>query len=1039
MLSRARVHQLETANGGVKNNWYSTITAETIRTGSVSSDETQPTTTDNAVSIVPENFEKETNFADTSFEGSVLALREAPSTKRTISGAMSTISKRDVSSLAGYPLYDTQAIWKHSPLKGPASGLPVDLNNHIQKALDRYVRLAGQPLDFKRSVTFSEFLHMVTNERLRYMPLQGSRLDKVLKKAEAFAKKFDAFISAIKLVDISNTESAALVLSSCKLLMSFAQKHTVAIERFFSVLDQATVIMVQMAQKVDAETCSESASSILESALAMLVDIVVDITATFKCHRSNGSEKTIISHFESRFEVVLTRLTQLKAEFHMQVLSRWIELHSSKESLLFILRGFDFGLDTCPPSYLHILVDICLSLQSHGEDAETLKWYQLLWRSLETHRYECDIATERWFEVFQEYVAVLGLHEQQSERLRIAEEFRATILTDFGASSHFYVRVSIELAKLLELDSVRYTEAVTIFEEICQYELHMFEEREAITALIEIAKYRLSILLETHIDLAHRAESLLIDAFTSAKLQFGCSDDKVLIALTRIIEYYGKQKRRDNITAATQIMEEYIIELLVEERNEIVLFNIARAVAKMYRELSSVEFGIKFLHLIKEEVTFGEKIAGDRCGFKHDQLASLDRRCLVFIHVLEQLLCGYEREGMLNEIIRDIFTESCLYEAWLVSLRKSKSIHVRLAAGARLLAFLEGRGRQSEIRRLRTEMWEMFRGFSSRSTDSESLWQLFELSLANATQKTVSISMLELLVNVTLEFFTAKEFEVSLQLLQWSQVYFEQLRKVEHSRVIELAFKISGSFSGFVGKEKYFVEINRISSEILVEVLKFAHRDVDFSSVPVGQLNVVVRLLGEQRNFSMLERIFQHLWDTRMSRDWSGTTTVATGRRLCEVKFAAGHHASAITLIESICYNLRDVYGDLHQLTVECETLRASFHNTCGNHSAARDIHAHLLEQIAGMNSEAAIGRQDLVDLTMDQAKRLKWAYHQRGQDDDEQEFYSRILRNAQKSVNQLSLTDVEEMRKAMAMDGEKQETKWKMPEDWSLPIESEG
>ncbi|KAI8622941.1 hypothetical protein F5Y19DRAFT_483268 [Xylariaceae sp. FL1651] len=267
-------------------------------------------------------------------------------------------------------------------------------------------------------------------------------------------------------------------------------------------------------------------------------------------------------------------------------------------------------------------------------------------------------------------------------------------------------------------------------------------------------------------------------------------------------------------------MEEYIIELLVEERNEVVLFNIARSVAKMYRELSSVEFGIKFLNIIKEEVTFSDKIAGDHCGFQQDQLAGLDRRCFVFIHVLEQLLCGYEREGMLNEITRDIFTESCLHEAWSVSSRKSKPIHIRLSVGARLLAFLEGKGRQSEVRRLRTEMWETFKGFSSRSTNSESLWQLFKLSLANATQKPISITMLKLLVNVTLEFFAAKEFEVSLQLLQWLQVYFEQLRKIKHSRVIKLAFKISRSVSGFVSKEKCFVEINRISSKILLKVLK---------------------------------------------------------------------------------------------------------------------------------------------------------------------------------------------------------------------------
>jgi hypothetical protein len=131
--------------------------------------------------------------------------------------------------------------------------------------------------------------------------------------------------------------------------------------------------------------------------------------------------------------------------------------------------------------------------------------------------------------------------------------------------------------------------------------------------------------------------------------------------------------------------------------------------------------------------------------------------------------------------------------------------------------------------------------------------------------------------------------------------------------------------------------------------------------------------------------------------------------------------------------------GTLHSVTVECDTIRARFHNTCGNHRAARDIYVYLLEKIADMGVEAANGRHDLINVTMDQAKRLKRAYHQKTEEDDKGEsLYSSLLRNAQNTVNHLLHGDKEELKQAMALDGEKRETKWKMPEDWSLPLEGE-
>ncbi|KAM0074866.1 hypothetical protein ACKRZS_013106 [Fusarium odoratissimum] len=1049
MLSQAKLHQLESAPSNVKSNWLTTVQTRPIRSGSVSSDD-EPAESiihhhDTESIVAPA---RSSVFEYGTGTTTVLSHRDFSSaTTRHASQAMSIISKRDFSfSSSSYAseLYDTQAIWKHG---ADYEGFSFELDSHMQRAIDRYARVCGKSLDFARSVTSKEFLAMVTNERLRYMPEKGSRLDKTLKKAEAFAKKFDKIMTAIKMIEVSTYDSSALVLSSCKTLLGFAGKYSFAVERFFTVLDDAMATVVKMVEKLEASHASHRVTSIFQSSLAMIVDIVVDITASFGTNRSGGSEKTIVAQFESRFEIIILRLTQLKAEFHMCHLNHWLECHGSVDSLLIILRGFgDFGLDSCPPAYISILMKVCLSLhKSHSEHSETLTWFRFLWNSIEKHRHNHEIiSSEQWFEVYQEYLIILGVHEQHTERLHLAESFRAVILADFGATHAYYIRASIEFAKILEIDTVRYVEAVSIYEELCQFDIHCCDEGDSIIALLEIAKYRLSVLFESHCDLGHRAETLLIDSFVSLKWELSYSHEKVLVALTRIVDYHRKQKRRESISVAIKVIEEYIVGLLVEERNEIVLFDIARSLAKMYRELSSVEFGIKFIQTLKEEVLMGEKSKVEGfCGFGHeDRLAHLDRRCFIFIHAFEQLLCGYERENMLDIIIRDVYTETCLYEAWSVSVRtSSRPIHMRLAAGARLIAFLELKGRQTEVRKLRTDMWEMFKGFCSTSVSSESLWQLFELTLSNVNKKIVHIDILERLVEVSLQVYKAKDFKVSLQLLKWSQVYFRQLTKTKHSHVVKLAFKISESFSRrhTHDHDHVILELQQISSEILVEVLKVGRLDIDFGTIPFDQLNVIIRLLGERKNFSMLERILQYLWDTRMSRNWSGAATVATGRRLCEVKFAAGHQSAAMSLIESICYNLRDVYGSLHHLTVDCETLRASFHNTCGNHKAARDIHAHLLEQIGNMDSDAISGRDDLAELVTDQAKRLKWAHHSHqskaGEDDKDESFYLSVLRNAQSSVGGHHRVESASFGDALKLDGEKMETKWKHPENWSLPV----
>lgn len=1080
------VHQHDSATSQLKTTWLPSVTATAVRADSIFSDDDGPpasviqhhhhhhtngsnnnnhnssSSSNNSNTLALDRESEISHLRKTSFtDGGVPALNTRRDfsaslmSNRHVSQALSVISKRETTNgfsasqqLHNHPLYDTGALWKYDRDHVENASFTIELDTHVQRALDRYGRSVGCPLDFKRSVSSKDFLTMVTNKRLRYMPDKGSRLDKILKKAETFGIKFDKIMMSMKMIEMHTFESSALVLSSCQTLLGLAGKYSYAVERFFTAVDEAIAVIVVMADKLDSEyyRTHHRIHSIFQSALAMVVDIVVDITASFSLNKTGLNERTIVTQFESGFEIIMLRLTQLRAELYLQTMVYWCDHgESSTETLLLLLTDFtDFGLDTCPPAYLHILIKVCLSLQSNGEHAESLRWFRFLWSSLEKHRHECDISYDQLFEVYQEYLVILGLHEEFSERLLVAEEFQAFVLAELGAKHLLYIRTRIEFAKILELDELRYLEAVSIYEELSHSDLHGFEDcRDEFLALIEITKYRLSVLFEGHPELSHRAEGLLIDTFTSLKIKHCYSDERVIFALTRIIEYHRKQKRQGSIAAAVRVIEEYILGLLVEERKETILFDIARTLAKMYRELASIEIGIKFIQHVKEQVVSGEHtLIEGHCVFEHGQIAHLDRRCFVFIHAFEQLLCGYEREKMLDEIIRDLYTETCLYEAWSVSARQtSRAIHVRLAAGARLVAYLEEKGRHGEMRRLRTEVWEMFKAFTPSYVGVESLYQLFELTLANIHKKTVSITLLEYLVEVSLSVCSnAHDYAVALQLLRWAQIYFKQLTKTEHSKAVALAFRISESFSRrhHVVTDEIYIELHTISSEILVEVLKVGHLDIDFGTIPFDQLNVIIRLLGERKNFSMMERILQYLWDTRMSRDWNGAATVATGRRLCEVKFAAGHHTAALVLLESICYNLRDVYGALHHLTVECETLRASFHNTCGNHKAARDIHVYLLEQISKTDKKngSMHDHDHLNGVIMDQAQRLRWAYQQNGDDDKEEAFYQSLLHKAGDHLTGHAGHGNSDLREIMALGGEMRETGWQPPEVWCLQFD---
>ena len=80
--------------------------------------------------------------------------------------------------------------------------------------------------------------------------------------------------------------------------------------------------------------------------------------------------------------------------------------------------------------------------------------------------------------------------------IRLARELRAVFLAEFGPQDYFSIQAAMELAQLLEIDTVRHEEAVHIYEDICRLPVEGARcDSDDLATLIRRARERLAELL----------------------------------------------------------------------------------------------------------------------------------------------------------------------------------------------------------------------------------------------------------------------------------------------------------------------------------------------------------------------------------------------------------------------------------------------------------------------------------------------------------------------------------------------------------------
>lgn len=734
----------------------------------------------------------------------------------------------------------------------------------------------------------------------------------------------------------------------------------------------------------------------------------------------------------------------------MYLLAHHCERHEprgAEQFYLDIVTAFGHDSEQCDTECIEAILALCRIYEHDQRFKEAQKLYRRLWLTFRHHGGECGLTTETVMEIYHKYLHILEKEHKFSVIYELAVQYRDTCTKYYGSRHHYTIQATIELCKILEREESRHEEAMALYEELCTIITESHEHTAVIEKIIVEVRERLAHLYSCHTSTTGKAEVIYYESWDKFRCKHGHAHEETLHRLTELIMFFKKQNTKECKHTASETLQITIIDILTKEKDTQRLFYSAEAIARLYITLGLEETAFQLLREIRRQLTCTKTETSEHFHFSLRQGHTVDRRSFVFVVAFAATLKGEFRSSLFAEIMSDLMTETTLFESWMRALKYGGRLEVTMSIGARLRAFLRSKHREDESEKITFELWELFTAEVGGSTKKNGiLWELFLACLGEMEHEEHRISFTDAGATAVVSHYDSADFKGAFELASWVHNYILAHGDYGTQENLKVGFKLSLCMAGRNRPKRcQDQELSRkmmeLSGNILVQVLKVSEQEhMSFSKMPVHDLNLIVGLLGEQRNFKDLQRILRDLWNARQMEDWGVHTIVWIGRRLCEVLFVQDYKNEAIALCKDVSYNLQRVYGTLDKATLGCFNLLSSFYTTAGKPEKAMALHERILQQALAEESNDRLV-EDASGVVLNQLQLLKRAYQRNGKWDKDEKHYRELwdeLSNLFGPDHQM-WTKIENMKKWLpkggSVAGESLGT-WEAPKNWEFPKE---
>ncbi|KAL0256082.1 hypothetical protein SLS55_008474 [Diplodia seriata] len=659
--------------------------------------------------------------------------------------------------------------------------------------------------------------------------------------------------------------------------------------------------------------------------------------------------------------------------------------------------------------------------QKRWEEARAI--YATVWVTYTKKAKEYDMSPELVQTIFKRYHTVLETHLRVDIKTvrQLALEYRTTAAAHYGPESQIATSASLQLAEISRKIPEHQEEAVKICEEVVAKAAENPDKAKspAQASLLATAKRHLAALYATQnasgqvsAESSQKAEGLWKEQLEINKKQHGVAHKSTLASLSSLVGVWGKSEKPEIKKQAENQLQTTVVEVLTAPtaNDSTKLHESGASLAKIYLSSNMSAQAWALLKDLRFQIISKEARNTAKVSVKLPE--SVDRRSMVFIAAFEETLRQHEtvdatKKVTFSDIMTDMLTEGILYDRYHLTLQsKDVTVENKLFDGARLYAFLKSSHQNTE-QTLAVE---------------EALFKIFmenfgaSIKVQNVVIRTFFIALLESLGRlrhhddltiVGCEAGVAKVYSL-LEADQFGQAYEVALCVYQFisskdgfkvSKNIPHSFKLSLYLAGLGVKKSPDVKLQarmiELSKAVLRETLTACRSlDIDLVQLQAAELNNLVRLMGEQKNYEDLEWLLTQLWHSRLvQRSWSATTVISVGRRLVEVLFVRSKQDASISLCESMTYNLRRTWGLLDQVTIDLCNLLSSLYVAADRHADALALHEEILRAVLQDDeSEDVLDDAHAAQIAAEQLELVKRVYARQGGWGDEVDDLSALV-----------------------------------------------
>lgn len=556
--------------------------------------------------------------------------------------------------------------------------------------------------------------------------------------------------------------------------------------------------------------------------------------------------------------------------------------------------------------------------------------------------FKVSILIEHFFRSIEESKTEISVH------IHILKELREACLRFYREEHSITIHVTVMLAETMYRSEEYRLEAISYYESVMKYEKTVSQQ------IIKRTKTSLKILYVEQIksettsttvtkETLERATKMVYESYVEVRQSYSYSHEITMKALSELVLLYHKQQK---IEAIYEELRQVIHGCIIEANSASVLIEAATSLVAIYRSCGLVSWGLEIVRELKLQIIYGV-YDGNSSKIKFD-VRKIGRACFAFIAAFEYHLREIYSIS-LTLYMSDLVAEYIYYERLVHYIQHSAHLEMIFICASRLEQILVRTKRAGDFAIIEGKVLEYFKTtetFMTKKVVTVDAARIFiRIILGHFSRYSTLKSWTAVVGHAAVDRLTVllkeHKYKDALDLTNCTFHFLMAHEGLDDPTEITLGFQLALMMAGRADDkslndkckdpviEKGMMDLSR---KILAEVFDICEKsEFNLVQCQLTELNSLIRLVGDQKDYVRLQWLLQLLWSSREGqKKWSTDTVLKLGKRLVQAQFAANKHTPAIRLCENIVYNVRRVHGLRHHYTASFQDLLASMYITLG-------------------------------------------------------------------------------------------------------------